>query len=160
MKVKTSLPVPLSVKVSSPNDLQIQCSLHKSTSAKFEKTEANEFPAHLNAIVNAMVDGSVKFGGSPLIVSNDLSSLHGGHQKDEDNYLSNFVIDSYLKVLAEASTCNAETVEWEVFEKGIGTKPAVDFLGVKADLMTQDYVLVPCNPVKSKHWFLLAALLN
>lgn len=161
IKVKTSSPVPLSVKVPSPNDPQIQCGLDKNTSAKFEKTEANEFPAHLNAIVNAMVDGSVKFGGSPLIVSNDLSSLHGGHQKDEDNYLSNFVIDSYLKVLAETATCDAETIEWEVFEKGIGSQPAVHLLGVKgkkADLMTQDYVLVPCNTVNSKHWFLLAAL--
>lgn len=86
MKVKTSSPVPLSVKVPSPNDPQIQCGLDKKTSAKFEKTEANEFPAHLNAIVNAMVDSSVKFGGSPLCtVGNDLSSLHGGHQKDKDN---------------------------------------------------------------------------
>lgn len=76
MKVKTSSPVPLSVKVPSPNDPQIQCGLDKNTSAKFEKTEANEFPAHLNAMVNAMVDGSVKSGGSPLcIAGNDLSSL-------------------------------------------------------------------------------------
>lgn len=72
MKVKTSSPVPLSVKVPSPNDPQIQCGLDKNTSAKFEKTEANEFPAHLNA----MVDGSVKSGGSPhCIAVNDLSSL-------------------------------------------------------------------------------------
>ena len=158
MKVKTSSPVPLSVKVPSPNNPQIQCGLDKNTSAKFEKTEANEFPAHLNAIVNAMVDGSVKFGGSPLIANNDLSSLRGGHQKDEDNYLSNFVIDSYLKVLAETATCDAETIEWEVFEKGIGSQPAVDLLGAKADLMTKDYVLVQCNPMTSRHWFLLAAL--
>lgn len=76
MKVKTSSPVPLSVKVPSPNDPQIQCGLDKKTSAKFEKTEANEFPAHLNAIVNAMVDSSVKFGGSPLCtVGNDLIEL-------------------------------------------------------------------------------------
>ena len=68
MKVKTSSPVPLSVKVPSPNDPQIQCGLNKNTSAKVEKTEAKEFPAHLNAIVNAMVDGSVKFGGGSLCI--------------------------------------------------------------------------------------------
>ena len=71
-----------------------------------------------------------------------------------------FVIDSYLKVIAETATCNAETIEWEVFEKGISSQLAVDLLGVKANLRMQDYiyVLVPCNPVKSKHWFLLVAL--
>jgi len=76
--------------------------------------------------------------------------------------LNNFVIDSYLKVLAKTATCNAETIEWEVFEKGISSQLAADLLGVKADLMMQDYivqyVLVPCNQVKSKHWFLLVAL--
>ena len=34
----------------------------------------------------------------------------------------------------------------------------MDLLGAKADLMTKDYVLVPCNPMESRHWFLLAAL--
>lgn len=67
MKVKTSSPVPLSVKVPSPNDPQIQCGLDKNTSAKVEKTEAKEFPSHLNAIVNAMVDGSVKLVHSVLL---------------------------------------------------------------------------------------------
>lgn len=33
--------------------------------------------------------------------------------------MSNFVTDSYLKVLAETATCEAETIEWEVFEKEI-----------------------------------------
>lgn len=42
-------------------DPQVQCGLDKNTSAKFEKTEAYEFPAQLNTIVNTMVDGSVKF---------------------------------------------------------------------------------------------------
>lgn len=139
----------------------IQCGLDKNTSAKVEKTEAKEFPAHLNTIVNAMVDGSVKLVHS--IVGNDLSSLHGGHEKDEDNItwvIKYFVIDSYLEVIAETATCNAETIEWEVFEKGISSQLAVDLLGVKANLRMQDYiyVLVPCNPVKSKHWFLLVAL--
>ena len=90
-----------------------------------------------------------------------LSSLHGGHQKDEDNItwvIKHFVIDSYLKVIAETATCNAETTEWEVFEKRSSSQLAVDLLGVKANLRMQDYiyVLAPCNPVKSKHWFLFA----
>ena len=46
----------------------LQCGLDKNTSAKFEKTEANEFALHLNAIVNAMVDGSVKFGEVHLLL--------------------------------------------------------------------------------------------
>lgn len=59
--------------------------------------------------------------------------------------MSNFVIDSYLKVLAETATCNAETIEWEVFEKGSGSQLAVDLLGVKADLMMQDYMSCPSS---------------
>ena len=46
----------------------LQCGLDKNTSAKFEKTEANDFALHLNAIVNAMVDGSVKFGEVHLLL--------------------------------------------------------------------------------------------
>lgn len=46
----------------------LQCGLDKNTSAKLEKTEANEFALHLNAIVNAMVDGSVKFGEVHLLL--------------------------------------------------------------------------------------------
>ena len=44
MKVSTSSPVTLSVKVPSLNNPQIQCGLDKNTSAKFEKTEANSPP--------------------------------------------------------------------------------------------------------------------
>lgn len=119
------------------------------------------FPGHKDALVNSIIDGSVKFKGSPLIMLQDLQGLKGGHGKDEDNYLSNFVIELYLKLLAETAVgdLKVETLEWETFEKGVDNRRQVtDILKDKSELLHQDTIFVPCNPHQSKHWFLLVVM--
>lgn len=140
-----------------PTQPQVKNGLGKNTLEKLEKTEVCVFPVHNNAVLEAIVDGSVTFKGSQFVSTADLVGLKGGHPKDEANYLSNFVIDSYLKLVAETTTLEVETLEWETFEKGVASRPAADVVKGK-DLMKQDYVLVPCNPGTSRHWFLLVVI--
>jgi len=46
----------------------------------------------------------VDFEGDSLIVMNDLKELEGNLPQDELKWLSNFVIDSYLKIVTSEST--------------------------------------------------------
>ena len=87
-----------------------------------------------------------------------LNCLRGGKPQDKDNYLNNFVIDAYLHLLKGKSTVSVEVIEWEKFETCIGNKPAKQVLKDKAPILEQDVVLVPCNPGRSEHWFLLVVL--
>ena len=80
---------------------------------------------------------------------------------DEDKFLSNFVIDYYFDLIAVASSktqIQVETLNWEIFEKGAGKNPVQQLMKGKANLMQQDFVIVPCNPRHSQHWSLLAVL--
>ena len=96
-----------------------------------------------------------------MIDGQDLESLYGCKPCEEDNYLTNFVIEAYLQLIPTASLSKGLDVEilgWGAFEKGFGKKPIQDLLKGKGPLMNQDVVLVPCNPGNSKHWFLLVVL--
>lgn len=64
-------------------------------------------------------------------------------------------------MIAKQGTLQGKKVEylgWERFERAVGRKPAQEILYDKAPLMQQDIVLVPCNPLGTQHWFLLAVL--
>ncbi|KAK3714762.1 hypothetical protein QZH41_001562 [Actinostola sp. cb2023] len=128
---------------------QVHSGLDEDTLEKVAKTEAHVFPGYKDALVNSIVDGSVKFKGSPLITLQDLQGLKGGQVKDEDNYLSNFVIDSYLKVLAETTVgdLKVETLEWETFEKGVNNRPVTDLLKGKANNGTGQFARVICKAI-------------
>jgi len=60
-----------------------------------------------------------------LIDGQDLESLYSWKPREEDNYLTNFVIEAYLQLIATASLSkglNVEILGWEAFEKGFGKK--------------------------------------
>ncbi|KAK3740849.1 hypothetical protein QZH41_008815, partial [Actinostola sp. cb2023] len=113
-------------------------------------------------LLNCLLDGSVRFKGSSVLDEKDLQGLHGCKPRDEDKYLTNFVIEAYFDIITSTGSSKgvqAESLGWEAFEKGpAGRMSTQDLLKGKAPLMEQDVVLVPCNPGQSKHWFLLVVL--
>lgn len=127
--------------------------LEGSLISKIQRCETSfSFPGHKEPLLNCLIDGTVKLTSSGKIIENkDLEGLLGGKPQDKDNYLNNFAIDAYLHLLKEKSPESK-------FEKGIGKRPAKQILKDKASILKQDVVLVPCNPGKSKHWFLLVVL--
>ena len=68
-----------------------------------------------------IVNGSMEFGGDTLISLSDLKELDGKGDTDEEKWIPNFVIDSYLHLIK--SECSprqynlAEVLKWEEFEK-------------------------------------------
>lgn len=50
------------------------------------------------------------FKGKTIIAPSDLCSLEGGHAAEENKYLTNFVIDSYLELPQAARTDGVEVV--------------------------------------------------
>lgn len=83
-----------------------------------------------------------------MLDEQDLESLYGCKPREEDNYLTKFVIEAYLQLIATTSLSkglNIEIVGWEAFKKGFGKSPIQDLLKGKGLLMEQDVVLVPCN---------------
>lgn len=89
---------------------------------------------------------SVKFQESRMIDQLDLGSLCGAKPGEEENFLTNLVIEAYLQLIATASLSakglNIENLGWEAFEKGFGNKPVEDLLKGEGLLTKQDAVLV------------------
>ena len=141
--------------------LAIKHGLPPSISAQFQISESGVFQGPESAFVDSLMDGSVAFEGSKLIDSRDLVALRGGMPTSEENYLTNFVIESYFDLIAKQGALQGSKVEcigWECFEKAVGRQPAKDALARNAPLLQQDIVIVPCNSENSQHWFLLALL--
>ena len=105
--------------------------------------------------INVNFNGSMEFGGDTLISLSDLKELDGKGDTDEEKWIPNFVIDSYLHLIkSECSPgqCNlAEVLKWEEFEK-----VAVKKIQEK-NLLQQDIILIPCNS-GGRHWVLCAIL--
>ena len=125
-------------------------------------TEAScDFPECNRPLRSCLLNGTVKFQGDSVIDGGDIIGLLGGNSADEENYLSNFVVDSYLKLISmESSMKGLSTVslKWERFEKNVGKECARDVLkrkDGKASFLEHDLILTPCNAPGSKHWFLL-----
>jgi hypothetical protein len=74
--------------------------------------------------------------------------------KPKDNFLTNFVIDTYFQML-QAAAANIVVFPWEQFEKSSISKRQPS---AKRKLLEQDVIIVPCCPVSSEHWFLLVVL--
>ena len=128
--------------------------LNQSTAQKFDNQATCISQEHREPLLNCLLNGSVKFKGSSMIDKQDLESLYGCKPREEDNYLTNFVVEAYLELIQTASLSkglNVEILGWEAFEKGFGKKTIKDLLKGKGPLMNQDVVLVPCNPGNSKH---------
>lgn len=150
-----------SANVSQDAGPEVRYGLDNITAAKFHKETTCVLPECKHPLLDGVLQGDVNFKGSSMIDKKDLAALVGGHSQDEENYLTNFAVDEYLNLLATKSYeegLKVETIEWEKFEKGIGKRPAKEVLKGKAAILNQDIVLVPCNPGKTKHWFLLVTL--
>ncbi|KAK3742383.1 hypothetical protein QZH41_002602 [Actinostola sp. cb2023] len=136
--------------------------LLKNTATRFNAQTTCVFPEQKEPLLNCLLDGSVRFKGSSVLDEKDLQGLHGCKPRDEDKYLTNFVIEAYFDIITSTGSSKgvqAESLGWEAFEKGpAGRMSTQDLLKGKAPLMEQDVVLVPCNPGQSKHWFLLVVL--
>lgn len=117
--------------------------------------ECDEFELHPcgNFLVQLIMGEGVDFEGDSLIVMNDLKELEGNLPQDELKWLSNFVIDSYLKIVKSEST-GVEVFGWEEFEKGVGNRKVEQLLQGKGNLLQQNAVFFPCNSPNSEHWFL------
>ena len=151
---------PVNAHVSKEPKLTVNYGLDSTSVSKIQRSDTIfSFPEHKEPVLKCLLDGSVKLTGSSSIIDKkDLEGLLGGNTKDEDNYLSNFVIDSYFHLLKENSPRSVEVIEWEKFETAIGNKAAKQVLKDKASILEQDVVLVPCNPGSTQHWFLLLVL--
>lgn len=128
---------------------------------QFQQSLTLVLPDHKSALVNSLVEGRVGFKGNSLIDMGDLVALRGCQPTSQENYLTNFVIEGYLSLIAKEGSLQGKEVEWlgwECFEKAVGRQPAAEILKRKAPLLAQDIILVPCNPGQSKHWFLIAVL--
>ena len=151
------------INLESKATIRVIYGLDQSTAQRFSTKASCSSQECREPLLNCLLNGSVKFQGSSMIDWLDLESLYGhrGKPREEDNYLTNFVIEAYLQLIANTSHSKGlkiETLGWEAFEKGFGNKPMKDLLKGKALLTEQDAVLVPCNPGLSKHWFLLVVL--
>ena len=140
---------------------QVKYGLLLSQSSNFQKKTTCVIPGPESALVDSLVEDLVPFQGSTLIDTTDLVSLRGCGPTSEEKYLSNFVIESYLELIAKQGVVSGRRVEfvgWERFEKLAGRQSVKHVLRGKSPLLEQDVFLVPCNTQESKHWFLLAVL--
>ncbi|XP_074621358.1 uncharacterized protein LOC141879906 [Acropora palmata] len=141
--------------------ISVHYGINQTTAQKFNNEGACNFPDHKQPLLSCVLNGTVIFKGNSVIDDNDRQSLYGQKTQDEDNYLSNFVIEAYLQLIASKGMSQGTKVEflgWESFEKGFSKGSVQEYLKGKAPLMEQDIVLVPFNPGLSKHWFLLVVL--
>ena len=122
--------------------------------AKLSNASSFTLPAPKVPLLDAILNSQVSFKGKGIISESDPSSLLGGHVRPEDNFLNNFVIDSYLKAIraAKMDGVKLEVIPWEVFERASAGR----LLTGRGNLLEQDLILVPCNPARSEHWFLVA----
>lgn len=141
--------------------MEVNYGIHQMTAQKFNNEAACVFPDHRQPYLSCVLNGTVMFQGNSILDDQDLQRLYGRKAQDSDNYLTNFVIEAYLHLIATkgmATGIKVEVLEWELFEKGFKNGSAQESLKEKVPLMEQDIVLVPCNPDQSKHWFLLVVL--
>ena len=136
------------------NNIQIQLGLPHNIRALLNN-HCTEFqvPPYSSLLAELIVSKGIDFEGDPLIDTSDLERLDGKATEDEAKWITNFIVDSYLKLVKTASAQKGLCIEvfgWEEFEK----KPLKDLLTGKGDLLKQDAVFFPCNDTQSEHWFL------
>jgi len=112
--------------------------------------------------IQSIVRGDFAFKGNYLISNSDLVSLYAVNcASNEDKWLSNFVIDSYMQLVKSeaqsSTTLSVELFTWEEFSHLVGSKHAQNLVQQKKEIMEQDLILIPCNTSQTGHWFLLAA---
>lgn len=58
-----------------------------------------QVPSCSSLLAQLILSGGVDFEGNPLIDTKDLKELEGNSPQDDDKWISNFVIDSYLQLI-------------------------------------------------------------
>lgn len=114
-------------------------------------------PCYKDPLVKLLVSDVSNFKGSGRIDQNDLRQLYGNGRTDEENFLSNFILDEYLLLLQKTSEVRGfktEVVGWEKFERGSPSMLGRQ-LQTNGEIKEKDAIHVPCNSLGSEHWFLL-----
>lgn len=127
----------------------------------FKASTPFSLPHYISTQVDAVMNGLIPFSGSSLISVNHLQGLIGNSTHPQGKWLSNFVIDEYMNLIKSASDdkgVKVKTLSWETFERGESSVSAEALTQDKESPFMQDVILVPCNPIRSDHWFLLAVL--
>ena len=107
------------------------------------------FPWYKDPVVLALLEKTISSRGTDavLIDNADLRAVSGRYATcSQEKWLSNFILDSYLKLLSVSCVNDKMTViKWEIFEKHCETKIAANVL--KNTASQQDYIFVPCNQI-------------
>lgn len=80
--------------------VDVHYGIDPTTAKRFNNEAACNFPDHNQPLLSCVLNGTVTFKGNSVIDDNDLQGLYGQKTKDEDNYLTNFVIEAYLELIA------------------------------------------------------------
>ena len=131
--------------------------LPESLNQPFAASATFSLPTYSLPLVELLVSDASNFKGSSLIDQNDLRHLYGNGKTDEEKFLSNFIIDEYFRLLQKASEADGlktKVLKWELFERGSLVMLA-QLMQRNGEFKDQDVILVPCNPMGTKHWFLL-----
>ena len=140
---------------SGSSTIDVEYGLPPELVTKFSCSVPFTLPPHKTALVAAILDGYVSFNGKGIISPSDLNSLQGGNMVEEDNYLTDFIVDKYFEITQAARADGSKVVlfPWEAFEKS-----AIKLLFTRAadTLLEQDIILAPCCPITTDHWFLIA----
>lgn len=137
------------------NHLDVKFHLPEKLTEMLSSKVPYSFPPHKQTLLEAILTNDYPFEGVNLIGMNDLQELSGRGVNDRDRWLSNFIIDEYLKIISKHSSLTVKTIPWEKFEKSSVDNLSKEF---NNDITTYDLVLIPCNEVSTEHWFLVAII--
>lgn len=123
-----STDIPPVSRKSSPICMQFHLPVHRGLSssmgASLNRSTTCILPGHREPLVNALADGAVGFEGNSMVDERDLQGLHGFKSSDDqEKYVTNFVIEACLQLIATEGASKGLQVEilgWEQFEKGVG----------------------------------------
>ena len=124
---------------------------------KLSKSAQFVLPHHIQMLVEDLLSSDIPFKGITLLNFQDLKELSGRGAKSSDNWLSNFVIDEYLSLISSQAASNVKTVPWEKFDTYSDEKIAEELEG-NGSFNEHNLIILPCNPGRSHHWFLIAVL--
>ena len=85
--------------MSEKKDIPVQQGLPGKLLSLFKGCALFSLPHHLDCQVNAVSDGWISFEGGGMIQNDDLNGLLGRGKKSQDKWLSNFIIDEYLRLI-------------------------------------------------------------
>ena len=110
---------------SARNKIFVEYGLPQSLNQSLAASATFSLHCYADPLVRLLVSDTSTFKGSSLIeppVSSlgDLRHLYGNGNTDEENFLSNFIIDEYLLLLQKASEADGlqtKALCWEQFER-------------------------------------------